>query len=118
MIGPPATVGQGKAGTLHIGGMRAGILTEWRVVVSPTTKLFTLFGTGRIGRYYAQAVGGVVRAELTPAPVPKRIGRKTPPTPKPFVLRGIIAELTGRTITISHGEVEQNKVLDSSFARE
>jgi hypothetical protein len=107
MIGPPATVGQGKVGTLHIGGMRAGVLTEWRVVVSPTTNLFTLFGTGRIGRYYMQSVGGTIRADLTPTPIPRRIGRKTLPTPRPFVLRGIIAELTGRTITISHGEVER-----------
>jgi hypothetical protein len=106
MIGSPATVAQGTHGILFIAGLRAGILTEWRVVVSPSTKLFTLFGTGKIGRYYMQSVGGAIWAELTPSPVPRRIGRKAPPTPKPFVLVGRIAEMTGRTITISHGEVE------------
>jgi hypothetical protein len=108
MIGTPAALAQGTHGVLHIAGLRAGHLTEWRVVMSPTTKKPTLFGTGRIGRYYTQAVGGIVRAELTPTPIPRRIGRKAPPLLKPFVLIGTIAELTGRTITISHGEVERS----------
>jgi hypothetical protein len=104
--GPP-TQAHGTRGTIRIGGLRAGVLTKWRVVISPTTRLPTLFGEGRIGRYYAQAIGGAVRAELTPSPVPRRIGRPAPKTPAPFVLIGTIAELTGKTITISNGEVEK-----------
>lgn len=106
--GPSAMV-HGKEGSLFIGGLRAGVLTEWRVVMSPSTQKPTLFGKGRIGRYYIQAVGGQVRAELVPAAIPKRIGRKAPPVLKPFVLIGTIAELTGKTITISHGEVERKE---------
>ena len=103
----PSTVVQGVTGTIRIGNLRAGVLTKWRVVISPTTRMPTLFGEGRIGRYYTQAIGGAVRAELTPAPTPSRIGRPTPALPRPFVLVGTIAELTGKTITISHGEVEK-----------
>jgi hypothetical protein len=105
-VGPP-TQAQGSAGVLRIGGLRAGVLTEWRVVISPSTKRPTLFGKGRIARYYVSAVGSVARVELTPAPVPRRIGRPAPKTPAPFVLIGTIAELTGKTITISNGEVEK-----------
>jgi hypothetical protein len=102
----PSALAQGERGTIRIGGLRAGYLTKWRVVMSPSTKLFVLFGEGRIGRYYQQAVGTSARAELTPAPIPRRIGRPTPKTPAPFVLQGTIAELTGKTITISNGEIE------------
>ena len=107
MIHSPSAVAHGTAGTLWIGGLRAGQLTAWRIVMSPSTKQPTLFGTGRIGRYYQQAIGGVARAELTPTPVPRRIGRKAPPTPTPFVLVGTIAELRSTSITISHGEIER-----------
>jgi len=103
----PSAMAQGERGTIRIGRLRAGTLTKWRVVISPTTQRPTLFGEGRIGRYYMQAVGGTARVELTPAPIPRRIGRSTPPTPRPFVLVGTIAELTGKTITISHGEIER-----------
>lgn len=103
----PATVARGEQGRVFIGGLRAGVLTEWRVVISPTTKKPTLFGTGRIGRYYQQTIGGMARIELTPAPTPRRIGRPTPPTPRPFVLVGTIAELTSKTITIASGEIER-----------
>ena len=95
----------GTAGTIRIGGLRAGALTEWRVVLSPTTNKPTLFGKGRIGRYYAQAVGTTARLELTPTPIPYRIGRKPPPVLNPFVLIGTIAELSSMRITISHGEI-------------
>jgi len=105
----PSAMEHGERGTIRIGGLRAGVLTKWRVVMSPTTQRPTLFGEGRIGRYYTQAVGGTARVELTPAPLPRRIGRPTPPTPRPFVLVGTIAELTGKTITISHGKVERKE---------
>jgi hypothetical protein len=104
----PSALAQGTSGTLRIGGLRAGYLTKWRVVMSPTTGKPTLFGEGKIGRYYTQAIGGTARAELTPAPIPRRIGRPTPRTPAPFVLQGTIAELTGKTITISNGEIARD----------
>ena len=107
MVGP-STAAQGTQGTLWIGGLRAGTLSQWRVVISPSTGQPTLFGTGRIGRYYAQAVGGIARLELTPTPIPTRIGRKPPPVLRPFVLIGTIAELTSTSITISHGEIARD----------
>lgn len=103
----PTAIAQGKTGTLIIGGLRAGVLSEWRVVISPTTGKPTLFGAGRIGRFYAQAIGGRASVELIPAPVPKRIGRPVPPTPKPFTLIGTIVELSGKHITIASGEIEK-----------
>jgi hypothetical protein len=107
MIASPPTQAEGVSGTLRIGGLRAGVLTKWRVVLSPSTKQPTLFGEGKIARYYSSATGTIVRAELTPAPVPYRIGRPRPAQPRPFVLIGTIAELTGKTITISNGEIER-----------
>lgn len=107
MITSPPTQAEGAAGTLRIGGLRAGVLTKWRVVLSPSTKMPTLFGEGKIARYYATAVGSVARVELTPAPAPRRIGRPVPKPMQPFVLIGTIAELTGKTITISNGEIER-----------
>ncbi len=107
VIHGPAAVAEGTQGTLRIGNLRAGVLTKWRVVMSPTTKRPTLFAEGRIGRYYVQAVGSVARVELTPAPVPRRIGRPAPKALLPFVLIGTIVELTGKSITISNGEIEK-----------
>lgn len=104
-IGAPGTAALGTQGAIRIGGLRAGVLTAWRVVMSPSTGKPTLFGTGRIGRYYAQAVGAQARLELTPTPIPARIGRKAPPVLRPFVLIGTIAELTSKSITISHGDI-------------
>ena len=104
-IGAPSTAAHGTIGTIWIGGLRAGALGQWRIVISPSTGQPTLFGTGRIGRYYAQTVGNVARLELTPTPIPTRIGRKPPPVLRPFVLIGTIAELTSKSITISHGEI-------------
>ena len=54
-VGPP-TQAEGKSGTLRIGGIRAGSLTKWRIVLSPATKRPTLFAEGRIARYYVQGV--------------------------------------------------------------
>lgn len=107
-VGAPGTAAQGTIGTIWIGGLRAGILTQWRIVISPSTKQPTLFGTGQIGRYYAQAVGSPARLELTPTQPPARIGRKPPPTLRPFVLVGTIAELTSTHITIAHGEIARD----------
>lgn len=102
--GPPA-IAQGEAGTLRIGGLRAGAFRSWRVVISPTTGKPTLFGAGRFAHYYAGAVGVTVEASLTPAPPPTRLGRPKPKTPVPFVLRGRLLELGGGRITIADGEI-------------
>ena len=107
MRGPPA-IARGTAGVLRIGGLRAGVLTEWRVVTSPTTGAPTLFGAGRIRRYFTQALGAVVRADLTPAPHPARIGRPKPPKVRPFTLTGRIVEINAGHITIAHGEIARD----------
>lgn len=104
----PSALAAGKQGTLLIGDLRAGVLNEWRVVISPSTKKLTLFGQGRFLRYYLQAVGELARVELTPAPQPYRIGRPKPKTPRPFVLRGKLFELTAGRITISEGELARD----------
>lgn len=95
----------GADGSLSIGGLVAGHLTQWRVVISPTTGKPTLFGEGYFKRYYAQAVGTQVRAALRPAAPASRIGRPKPKAPKPFVLVGKLLELTARSVTISEGEI-------------
>jgi len=104
----PSALATGNQGTLLIGGLHAGTLSEWRIVVSPSTQKFTLFGQGRFLRYYIQHVGGLVRLALTPAPVPTRIGRPKPKTPAPFVLEGKLFELTAGRITISEGELARD----------
>ncbi len=101
----PSAIAQGKAGAVRIGGLTAGVLTTWRVVISPTTGKPTLFGEGRIRRYFTQALGAQVAAELTPAPHPIRIGRPMPPTARPFTLTGRIVEINAGRITIADGDI-------------
>lgn len=105
MRGPPA-IASGTAGELRIGGMKAGTLTTWRVVISPTTGKPTLFGAGRMLRFFAQSMGKQAHVALIPAPQPYRIGRPKPKTPKPFVLVGKIVEFSAGRITIAEGEIE------------
>lgn len=99
----PAALAVGTVGRVRVGGLLAGLLTEWRVVTSPTTGMPTLIGRGTFARYYGQALGGQAEAEVTPSPQPHYIGRKKPPTPRPFRIRGTIAELSATTIIVSHG---------------
>ncbi len=99
----PAALAVGTVGRVRVGGLRAGELTEWRLVTSPATGMPTLIGRGMFARYYAQALGGEAEAEVTPSPAPHYIGRKKPPTPRPFRLRGTIAEISATTIVLSHG---------------
>lgn len=107
MRGPPA-IAIGTAGTLRIGGLRAGTLTSWRVVTSPTTGKPTLFGEGRIKSYYTQAIGDEACADLAPSAPPRRIGRPRPKVPKPFTLTGRIVEITAAHITIADGEIARS----------
>lgn len=101
----PAAVAQGAVGSVRIGGLEAGALTEWRVVVSPTTQAPTLIGQGRFLRFYRGAIGCRVRAEVTPAARPSYIGRPTPGAPRPFAIEGTLHELSGTSIVISHGTI-------------
>lgn len=119
----PAAQAQGGAGSVRIAGLYAGTLRCWRLVLSPTAKrtdaagnpilaadgtpipAYTLFGEGALLRFFQGGVGAPVLADLTPATPPARIGRPTPPTPRPFRLAGVIAELTARRIVIASGEI-------------
>lgn len=105
----PKLVSTGKAGTLTIGGLRAGRLTAWRVTVSSKSTAeqvqYVLFADGAIGRFFGQTVGGQATANLVPTAAPARIGRKKPPVPKPFVLGGRIVEISPRRVVIAEGEV-------------
>lgn len=97
----------GKEGRVHIGGLFVGRLTEWKLVMSPTTKMPTLIGSGSFRRYFLQGVGGRVSATITPAAVPHRIGRKRRPTPKPATIEGVLFRLTPTAITIASGTVTE-----------
>lgn len=102
----PSAIAQGSVGEVRIGGLLAGRLTAWRVVMSPTTDKPTLFGEGTFLRYFKQAVGVEAVASLTPTPPPYRIGRPKPRAGKPFTLTGTVFELTAGRITISEGSIE------------
>lgn len=105
----PAAKATGTVGTLTIGGLRAGRLTQWRVVLSPkstpTNMQYVLFADGAIGRFYGQAIGQQARASLVPSLAPARIGRKKPPTPRPFTLAGRIVEISARRIVIAEAAI-------------
>lgn len=104
----PAALAIGTSGALLIGGLRAGTLKSWRVVLSPTTKKLTLFGQGTFLRYYIQHVGGDARVDLIPTPPLYRIGRPKPRPLRPFALTGKLLELTAGRITISEGELARD----------
>jgi len=109
----PATQAAGQAGIVRIGGLRAGVLTSWRMVISPTVTLpgpddtrlpaYVLFGEGQLLRYFQQAIGVAAEADLTPASPPARIGRPQPRVPRPFCLTGVLVELTATRIVIGQG---------------
>lgn len=101
----PAAIARGTTGALRIGGLKAGRLTTWKVVISPTTGKPTLFAEGAFVRFYTPGVGCQAVAHLTPAPTPARIGRPKAPMPKPFVLTGKIVEFTARQIVLAEGEI-------------
>lgn len=125
MRGPP-TQASGGAGTIRVAGLRAGALTSWRIVLSPTAvrtdatgqpvlddegraiPAYTLFGEGVLLRYFGGAVGAAVVADLTPATPPTRIGRPKPKPARPFRLAGVLFELTARRIVIASGEIVSN----------
>ena len=122
MRGPPTQM-VGNTGIVRIAGLRAGALTSWRIVLSPTTvrrdatgtpiltddgqpiPAYTLFGEGALLRYFVQAVGASVVAELISGAAPLRIGRPRPRPPVPFRLAGMVYELTARRIVIASGEI-------------
>jgi hypothetical protein len=105
----PAAKAMGTAGEVRIGGLRVGRLIRWRLVVSPKSTpeqlQYVLFGEGPIGRFYGGAIGAEATARVEPAPQPARIGRKKPPTPRPFTLRGTVAEISPRRIVIAEGVI-------------
>lgn len=119
----PAAQAVGSAGIVTIAGLRAGTLSSWRLVLSPTAirkdasgapilgddgkpiPAYTLFGEGSMLRFFRGALGVVVTASLTPSTPPTRIGRPKPKTPRPFTLAGVVAELSARRIVIAAGEI-------------
>lgn len=106
-IPEPPALSRGTQGAARIpGGPRLGVITGWRVVLSPTTGKHTLIAEGRFARYYAQD-GAVLRAEasLTPDQPPARIGRPRPRPLTPFRFAGRVALLTPSQLTIAEGEV-------------
>lgn len=123
MHGPAVQVA-GKEGGVWIAGMRAGTLTSWRLVFSPTAvrkdgegnpmltedgkpiPAYTLFGEGHLLRFFLGSVGSPVRVRVVPARIPARIGRPAPPIPRPFVVTGLLFSITPSRIVISEGAIE------------
>lgn len=101
----PAAVASGVVGSVRVGGLKAGALSEWRVVISPATQLPTLIGQGRFLRFYRGAVGCRVRADVTPAARPAYIGRPKSQPPRPFAIEGTLHEVSATSIVISHGTI-------------
>lgn len=112
MIGPAAQA-IGQEGRVKIAGLHAGILTGWRLVLSPTTKheetglpAYTLFGEGHLLRFFLGTAGSAVRVRVMPTPTPFRIGRPKPPTARPFVVVGKLFSITPTRIVLSEGAIE------------
>lgn len=104
-LGEPPALARGTDGEVRIpGGPRLGTLTQWRVVLSPTTGKHTLIAEGRFSRHYVSSGLQRAQVEVRPAPLPKRIGRPTPRTPTPFRFTGRVALLTSRQLTLAEGE--------------
>lgn len=101
----PAALATGAVGELRIGGLLAGTLTEWRIVISPTTGQPTLIGAGRFARYFAQGAGSPADATVTPHAPHAYIGRPRPPPPAPLTITGTLVELTATSVTIASGTI-------------
>lgn len=106
-IPEPPALSRGTSGAARIPhGPRLGVLTAWRVVLSPTTGQYTLIAEGRFARYYARDIAPLrAEAALTPESPPARIGRPKPPRLTPFRFAGRVALLTPSLLTIAEGEV-------------
>jgi hypothetical protein len=120
----PSAQSIGSEGIVSIAGLRAGDLTTWRLVLSPTAirkdadgnalltddgrtlPAYTLFGEGHLLRFFLGAVGSRVRAHVVPTQPPTRIGRPKPPKLRPFTVAGILFSLTPTHIVISEGDIE------------
>jgi hypothetical protein len=103
-IPQPPVVLRGHQGTLTVGGVRYGVLSDWRIVVSPTTQRYTLLADGVMQRFLGQAIGARAHAHLIPAPIPARIGRPRPPVRPPCTLIGTLVRVTPTAITIAEAD--------------
>lgn len=104
-IPTPGAILTGTRGTLLIGGVPLGVLTSWRVVISPTTGRHTLIADGHIQRYAYGAVGETAEAHLIPAPIPARIGRPRPPTRPPCRIVGTLVRAQPGGCTIATADL-------------
>jgi hypothetical protein len=92
----------GQEGAARIpDGPRLGTLTAWRLVISPTTGRRTLIAEGQFLRFWVGARITRVVVEATPTQAPARIGRKSPPAPRPFRLVGRVDELSTRALVVT-----------------
>lgn len=96
-------VRSGTAGTVYSHVLVVGMLREWRLVISPTTNLPTLFGTGTMRRLWLAQPPQRVVVELMPAPLPERYGAPRPPPPRLIRLEGRVVEFTRNSIVIAEG---------------
>lgn len=102
-----AAIAEGSAGVVRtVFGARVGSLTEWEIVISPTTGKPTLKGRGTFLHYWSAAGLTEVVATLTTDPPPNRPGRPKS-KPRTVKLRGTVARLIPTAITIAQGELIQ-----------
>jgi len=93
----------GTTGAIYVGRHLVGRLTEWRIVISPTTEQPTLIGKGRFLRAWVAGRPERLTARLLTASPPAYIGRPKPPPPRAVTLSGERAELTARSVVIARG---------------
>lgn len=98
-------VGSGTRGLIRCGRGVVMTIMAWRVVISPTTHLPTLFADGATRRYWVENPPMRLAAHLIPAPTPYRLGQKRKPPPRPFVLVGRVHSISATQIVLSEGEI-------------
>lgn len=100
----PTVETHGTVGQLRTaGGVIIGQLTDWELVISPTTGMPTLKGNGHMRRWWVHFPPTLLRATVQPARTPYRLGRPRPTTVPPFTLQGMVARLTATAVTIAQG---------------
>lgn len=106
-IPQPKAQAQGTGGALRLGPLPIGVLTTWRLVVSPTTGRPTLIAEARIRRAYLVAPPTLLTALVIPDRAPALIGRPAPPVPHPLRISGKVARLTAQAVTLAECSIER-----------
>lgn len=105
----PPPMQAGPTGRLYIvslaGGRRvyAGLIGQWKIVLSPTTKLPTLIATAHPLLCWLRHPPRSALAVLEPVQPKQRIGRPKPARLPPVALRGTVTTWRAGQIILSEG---------------